>query len=476
MAITEASMAVPGLDRKLSRAEAERLVREDPEAAVFALLELSARLAQLRQAPSAPPSATPVYRKPTTKAGRRGRHKRGARPGHEGVHRAAPPRIDRTETHDLSCCPHCHGTQLTPCRGRKAARRRVIEDIPEAARTEAVEHVIPRAYCLTCQKVVEPVVVDALPGSTFGHRLAVFMAWLRFGLGVTLSQIQEVLGAHLQFPISQGGIVRGAHRIAGILRPWYEQIGEAVKSAGVLNADETGWRVLGKTWWLWCFCAPRETFYMIHRCRGSPALSAFFTEAIRGILITDFWGAYNAVDCGGRQVCLPHLFRDLDATTEQDRSEDWRAFRKKLARLLGDALRLAAAEGLTPETRASRRARLDERLAAILAAVDTSRGSPDNVNVKRIVKRLRRHQGDLFTFLDHAGVASDNNHAEREIRPAVILRKNTHGNQSEQGAETQAILMSIFRTLRRRGLDPMTEIVHALRVYVQSGQLPPLPG
>ncbi len=85
-------------------------------------------------------------------------------------------------------------------------------------------------------------------------------------------------------------------------------------------------------------------------------------------------------------------------------------------------------------------------------------------------------KGRPFTFLDHAGVASDNNHAEREIRPAVILRKNTHGNQSEQGAETQAILMSIFRTLRRRGLDPMTEIVHALRVYVQAGQLPPLPG
>ncbi|MBW2629574.1 MAG: transposase, partial [Deltaproteobacteria bacterium] len=99
--------------------------------------------------------------------------------------------------------------------------------------------------------------------------------------------------------------------------------GEAVKSAGVLNADETGWRVLGKTWWLWCFCAPKATFYMINRSRGSPALSEFFTEAIQGILITDFWGAYNAVTCGGRQMCLPHLFRNIDATTEKDRSEGW---------------------------------------------------------------------------------------------------------------------------------------------------------
>jgi len=114
-------------------------------------------------------------------------------------------------------------------------------------------------------------------------------------------------------------------------------------------------------------------------------------------------------------------------------------------------------------------------LSALLDEVDTSRASSDNANAKRLVKRLRRHQHDMFTFLDHADVASTNNFAEREIRPAVILRKNTHGNQSEQGAETQAILMSIFRTLRRRGLDPMAEIVRALRIYVQTGKLPPLP-
>ena len=118
---------------------------------------------------------------------------------------------------------------------------------------------------------------------------------------------------------------------------------------------------------------------------------------------------------------------------------------------------------------------LDQRLAALIDAVDTARASRDSANVKRIVKRLRRHQSDLFTFLDVEGVASDNNFAEREIRPAVILRKNTYGNQSDDGAETQAILMSIFRTLRRRGLDPLHEINRALRHYTLSDTLPPLP-
>jgi len=43
-----------------------------------------------------------------------------------------------------------------------------------------------------------------------------------------------------------------------------------------------------------------------------------------------------------------------------------------------------------------------------------------------------------------------NNLAERQIRPAVILRKNSQSNRSEQGAVTQAVLMSVYRTLKLR--------------------------
>ena len=46
---------------------------------------------------------------------------------------------------------------------------------------------------------------------------------------------------------------------------------------------------------------------------------------------------------------------------------------------------------------------------------------------------LRVHHDELFTFLDHAEVPFDNNHAERAIRPAVIIRKNSYANRSHRG-------------------------------------------
>ena len=91
------------------------------------------------------------------------------------------------------------------------------------------------------------------------------------------------------------------------------------------------------------------------------------------------------------------------------------------------------------------------------------------------MKRLRRHEAELFTFLDHPEVPFDNNHSERILRPAVIVRKNSYANGSESGAETQAVLMSVFRTLKQRGHNPVTVVLEAVRTSIQTGQLPPLP-
>ena len=46
----------------------------------------------------------------------------------------------------------------------------------------------------------------------------------------------------------------------------------------------------------------------------------------------------------------------------------------------------------------------------------------------RLLKRLRRHRGELFVFLYHAGVPSNNNHAERVIRNGVVMRKGLRIN------------------------------------------------
>jgi len=97
------------------------------------------------------------------------------------------------------------------------------------------------------------------------------------------------------------------------------------------------------------------------------------------------------------------------------------------------------------------------------------------VVVSALTKRLRKYAECIFTFLDYADVPFENNFMERQIRPAVIIRKNSQSNRSERGATTQAILMSVYRTLRLRGLNPTKTIATPLRTYLLTGQLPRLP-
>ena len=459
------------LGATLTEEQARLIFSQGEEAVVFALLALAKQLAEEKAAsaagshetPSTPSGMKPPYTKPPPK--RRGK-KPGRKKGHPGARRKTPDHVDWQMDHRAGRCPDCGGP-LNRC---NETRTRYTEDIPDIE-PEVTEHTIHRDWCPKCRKKVEPRVSEALPGSSLGNRVLVLSAWLHYALGNTLSQIVEVFNFHLQMKVSEGGLVQMWYRLQAILFAWYEQIQlEALKSA-VLFADETSWRVVGKTYWLWCFATQDLTYYLIDRSRGSPALMKFFIQEFDGTLVSDFWGAYNAVVCAFRQKCLAHLFRELEHTEKyKSPGADWPEFAKKLRRLLGDAIRLwRRREELSAQTYASRRDRILARLAEL---IDTPW---EDANAKRLIKRFRRHQDELFTFLDQEGVPFDNNHAERTIRPAVIIRKNSHGNRSQQGADCQAVLMSVFRTLKQRGHDPIRTVTAALAEYLATGKLPPLP-
>lgn len=465
--LTEALREPGGI---LTEEEANAIYDRGREAVVFALLtlakertELAQKLEQAKQpGPSTPSGMIPVYQKPA--CNRRGK-KPGRQEGHEGSRRGPPVKIDHHREHMLERCPDCGGpVSKTPTRKRK----RIIEEIPEV-QPEVTEHTICGYWCGTCHKTVESVVVDALPGATIGNHLLALTAWLHYGLGQTLSQIVAVLNFHLNFRISEGGLVQMWYRLQEILYGWYEQIGRDARSSAVLHADETGWRVGGKTHWLWCFTSAVATYYLIDRSRGQPALKKFFTEAFEGTLITDFWGPYEKVQAAFKQKCLVHLFREFEKVEVRNKSPAWVEFRKKLKRLLRDALRLNRREGMAESEHASRRARLDERLDQV---IDEPWTDPD---ARRLSARLCKYRHELLTFLDQPGLPSDNNQGEREIRPAVIIRKNSLCNRSHAGAEMQAVMMSIYRTLKLRGHDPIRSISAALREYLATGKLPPLP-
>ena len=156
--------------------------------------------------------------------------------------------------------------------------------------------------------------------------------------------------------------------------------------------------------------------------------------------------------------------------TGSDNGGDWAAFARRLRRVYGDAVRLELTRGVKPSHEYDRKLSRPHR-----RVVDLSIGDWSNGHARRLAKRLHTYGEELLTFVEFEGVPSSNNHAEREVRPAVLMRKASYGSQRARGAATRGVRMSVCRTLKNRGLDPLQAILDALRTYATTGTLPPLP-
>jgi hypothetical protein len=372
--------------------------------------------------------------------------------------------VDNYSHHPLSCCPDCGCTDIKV----QETITRYTEDIPPV-RPIVTEHTIERGWCKTCGKIVTAKVNDALPRCTLGLRTVLITAWMHFALGVSVHKVVKWLDSMCRMRVTAGGLTQAWARAADWLTPLHDQIWQDVRQSGVLNVDETSWRIMGKTAWLWCFAAKDTVMYVIDATRASPVVLKVLGEAFNGVLVTDFYAAYNKVAAWAKQKCVVHLLRELTKVSLTNTTPEWVSFQRTLKRLLRDALRLGRERGdLYDDTYDLKWKRLYDRLSALYAA------EYGDADASRLAKRLEKYRDELFTFLEHDGVSADNNHGEREIRPAVQMRKAYGGNRSKLGAATQALWMTIFRTLEKRRVDPIEYLEQYLRHRIDTNESLPL--
>jgi len=73
----------------------------------------------------------------------------------------------------------------------------------------------------------------------------------------------------------------------------------------------------------------------------------------------------------------------------------------------------------------------------------------------------RKKQKRLLCFLEHPGIAIENNLAERDLRPAILIRKLSGGTRSLEGNRSFERHMSVIHTARKQGLH-IFNTVHGL--------------
>ena len=414
------------LERRLSELESENR-------------ELREKLSSLETTVSAVVARSIDARADTTK---RRYKKSGRKEGHQGASRARPARIDATVELDQSTCPRCGGVLSEK---PTDSYDRVVEDIVPA-RAVTTRYVVRRRYCCRCRRQASAPIPNVIEGGSnerFGSRLMLLVVSLKL-LGNSYEKIGSLLKLLFDLDLTEAAMLHCVLSVAKAFGPRYEELKKELVREASLHGDETSWRIKGKNHWLWAFLGKWSVVYEVDRSRGKDVPKKILGD-YRGTVISDSWGAWNHI--GVRwQRCLVHYLRELEDTIKyKGPGKDFSPFRKKLRRILRDAIRTAEVQNRSE--RLDAKARFEARIDAFIASYSSSKEK----NCTRLLKRLRRERGMLFTFLEQDGVDWNNNAAERALRSSVVISKITYGNQSDEGAHAHAVLMSIRETcgLRR---------------------------
>jgi len=345
--------------------------------------------------------------------------------------------------HALDTCPDC-GHKLE---GGTPHKLREVIDIPVLP-VEITHHIKIGRWCGVCEKRQVPRVDlsgEVVGKRRIGVRLMALVAYLRTDCRMPKRAIQRMLRAMYGLQISIGEISELLHGMARQGTQMYEGLRERMRASAFVHADETGWREDGLNGYLWSFSTPEVRYFKYDRSRGHQVPEAELGEDFQGILLSDFYGGYNFY-LGEHQRCWAHLVRDLDDLKEKNPHDAGvGAWVDAVKRLYHEARDFT---GKTHRERVGGREHFQNRLSE-LARPLAGCSLPQGI----LAQRIERFLPELFTFVEHPEVPSDNNAAERSIRPPVTARKISGGTRSPQGSTTAAILMSLFGTWALRGED-----------------------
>ena len=93
--------------------------------------------------------------------------------------------------------------------------------------------------------------------------------------------------------------------------------------------------------------------------------------------------------------------------------------------------------------------------------------------IRRIQEIFHENEQRLFRWVEDRQIPADNNLAERDLRPTVIARKVSFGSQSEDGANTRSVLMTVLHSLKKQNSDPCSTLKTALDQLAKNPTLHP---
>jgi len=386
--------------------------------------------------------------------------KRGAPKGHPGWFRRKPDHIDKTVVVAApELCPHCACADLSPM---EEIKDHLQEDIVLQPRTHVTNFRHHQAFCPKCNRAVVQAAQGELLNCKIGPTTKAAAVFLRYGLRIPYRKVKELFEVFFNMPFVPASAMAFDRTATRKGEPLYEDLKEKLRAAAAAYADETYWRQDGIGHYVWYAGNDDLAVFHIDRHRSSKVAQSILGNSFDGVLHTDGYAAYNAVNAKQRQSCLAHLIRKAKEIKQEillrkPKFQDQRSIRfcSSVSGLLKKACEIGQKLN-SGDIDPNKADAFEKRLYSALNSICLTKLADEKAETLR--KRLldpKKEYHRLFTFLKHCDVQPTNNQAEQSLRNMVIFRKICMGTRSDEGSYSHSVLPSLVLTAKRQGKHPL---------------------
>lgn len=414
--------------------------------------ELEARLNKNSRNSSFPPSCDIFNPKPHTKSLRK---KSGKKPGGQKNHKGStlelsnqPDEIIKNQVGTCKC-----GHPLHNIKPHKILRRQEYE-IPHVP-LKVTEYQSEVKICPVCgHKNTAEFPPDITQPIQFGENLKTAVIYLKNELFIPYNKIANYFTDIYDHTLSPATMIKIQKEASRLLEPFETSVKEELIMSPVLNADETGLKVIGERWWLHSIGNEHLTLYGVNPKRGSTAMEDIgVLPKYNGILVHDFWAAYSKYNCT-HSFCNAHIMRELQGIIDGF-NQKWAGNMKELFEEVytcvfvennRDPLKLA---GFEDRYRTIVEVGMKENPPPDKRQNAGKRGRVKRSKPLNLLIRLKKYREDILRFMYNSLVPFTNNLAERDVRMMKVQQKISGTFRSVEGAEMFCRIRGYISTARK---------------------------
>lgn len=400
--------------------------------------------------------------------------------------RKLPEALPRREiVHEPACtCPACGG-----------ALRKVGEDVTEIldyvpGRFEVIRHIRPAYSCRKCEAMAQkPMPALPIPRGQAGPGLLAHVLIAKFCDHLPLYRQAEIY-ARDGVELDRATLADWVGKVAWLVQPLAEKIGQHVMAGSVIHADDTPVPVLapgnGKTkeGRFWVYLRDERP----HAGKVPPAVLYRYTPdrkgehcrshlaSFKGHLHADGYSGFNALyedkDAKPALVtevaCWAHVRRKFFDVHKSNGSPIAKEALDRIGALF-DIERAIA--GKPPGLRkAARMDKAKPKLDAFAGWFDEQlKLIPGKSELAKAIRYARSRWEALTCYCGDGRLEISNNAAENAIRPLTLGRKNWLFAGSDAGGERAAIFYTLLRTAKLNGIEPEA---YLREVFTRIGEHP----